>query len=366
MPNLDRPTFRPPRSGIRNVPWEQYVVTVDALETRSACDLLPRFRTTSRSRSRATTGRPSPSSRRSRPVSRELVRLRRERLVGSGRPELTYAWDFGDGTTGTGATASHVYADEGAYVATVTVTDPKGLDATATTTVTVTNVAPVITSFSIPTTLTTLGSSVSMQMAATDVGVNDALSMTVNWGDAPAGSFLPTSIGTTPATSSQTHTYAAAGVYTVTLTVTDGDGGVATQTYTQPIVIVDKARWVNGSGWLNGPGGKTTFNSTVRYVSGASLPSGSTDYAVNNGSFTFTATGYDWLVISNGRAQYTGTGTVAGVTGTVRFLATELDGSPDAIRLKVWQGSRVLYDNAPGAEISSLATPISGGNIIIH
>ncbi|MDQ2740322.1 MAG: PKD domain-containing protein, partial [Actinomycetota bacterium] len=39
---------------------------------------------------------------------------------------LSYAWDFGDGGTGTGKTASHTYASAGPYTAKLTVTDSKG------------------------------------------------------------------------------------------------------------------------------------------------------------------------------------------------------------------------------------------------
>jgi glucose/arabinose dehydrogenase len=47
--------------------------------------------------------------------------------VGSSDPEgqaLTYHWDFGDGTTGTGATPNHIYTNAGSYHAVVTVEDP--------------------------------------------------------------------------------------------------------------------------------------------------------------------------------------------------------------------------------------------------
>ena len=39
---------------------------------------------------------------------------------------LTYAWDFGDGTTGTGVTVSHTYLKRGRYALTLTVTDSFG------------------------------------------------------------------------------------------------------------------------------------------------------------------------------------------------------------------------------------------------
>jgi len=50
---------------------------------------------------------------------------------------LAYAWDFGDGATASGATASHVYTTEGHFSIRATVTDPQGLSSTATATVNV-------------------------------------------------------------------------------------------------------------------------------------------------------------------------------------------------------------------------------------
>lgn len=44
----------------------------------------------------------------------------------------SYAWDFGDGTTGTGATPTHDYTTAGTHTVTLTVTDNRGATATTT------------------------------------------------------------------------------------------------------------------------------------------------------------------------------------------------------------------------------------------
>ena len=54
----------------------------------------------------------------------------------------SFAWTFGDGTTGTGATPSHTYPAGGTYTATVVVTDNSGAKASAAQTFTVTAGAP--------------------------------------------------------------------------------------------------------------------------------------------------------------------------------------------------------------------------------
>ncbi|WP_316310916.1 PKD domain-containing protein, partial [Clavibacter michiganensis] len=55
----------------------------------------------------------------------------------------SYAWAFGDGTTGTGKTATRAYAAAGTYAVSLTVTDDKGL-ASAKKDGTVTGTAPVV------------------------------------------------------------------------------------------------------------------------------------------------------------------------------------------------------------------------------
>jgi len=57
---------------------------------------------------------------------------------------LTYAWDFGDGSTGSGAQPLHAYTSPGTYIVTLTVTNDRGEVATATTTATIGGPPPAI------------------------------------------------------------------------------------------------------------------------------------------------------------------------------------------------------------------------------
>ncbi|HKF58202.1 MAG TPA: glycoside hydrolase family 44 protein [Blastocatellia bacterium] len=66
--------------------------------------------------------------------------------TGSSDPDgsiTAYSWDFGDGSAGSGANVSHVYANAGTYTARLTVTDNSGAQASATTTITA-NTAPAV------------------------------------------------------------------------------------------------------------------------------------------------------------------------------------------------------------------------------
>lgn len=65
---------------------------------------------------------------------------------GSSDPDgggLTYAWDFGDGSNGTGVSPAHTYLDYGTYTATLSVTNGSGESATAATGITV-NALPTV------------------------------------------------------------------------------------------------------------------------------------------------------------------------------------------------------------------------------
>lgn len=55
---------------------------------------------------------------------------------------VSYLWNFGDGSSGSGSTVSHNYAAKGVYTVWLTVTDNNGLSATASATVTATSPLP--------------------------------------------------------------------------------------------------------------------------------------------------------------------------------------------------------------------------------
>ncbi|WP_418909099.1 PKD domain-containing protein [Glutamicibacter endophyticus] len=135
----------------------------------------------------------------------------------------SYAWDFGDGATGTGVSATHTYAAAGTYTVKLTVTDNKGATGTASKQVTVSppNQTPT--------------ASFTANMENLDVSVDGRgstdpeggqLSYAWDFGDGENG---------TGATA--THHYASAGSYQITLTVTDPQGASDSATRTVEATI---------------------------------------------------------------------------------------------------------------------------------
>ena len=135
----------PNEPGIRNVNWETYKTTVDAVETLSGYDLLALLPDQVEIAVESATKPPVAV------VSGPHSALERESIAmsgaGSSDPDgdaLTYSWNFGDGSTGTGLNVTHAYSTAGSYTVTLTVTDTRGLIATATTTATIVTPAQVI------------------------------------------------------------------------------------------------------------------------------------------------------------------------------------------------------------------------------
>ena len=142
---------------------------------------------------------------------------------------LTYAWNFGDGATGTGAQPSHTYAATGSYTVTLTVTDSRGAQSSpATTTATYgvsSNQPPVANPggpYSSATGVVQFDGS-----RSSDPDGNLPLTYAWTFGDGGTGT------GVQP-----THTYLANGTYTVTLTVTDSRGAQSAPATTTATVSV--------------------------------------------------------------------------------------------------------------------------------
>ncbi|MFB6255919.1 MAG: PKD domain-containing protein, partial [Haloplanus sp.] len=140
----------------------------------------------------------------------------------------SYAWDFGDGTTATGAEVTHAFDALGTYEVTLTVTDAAGNEATDTATVTVADrTAPTADAGADRSVV--VGETVALDAgnSSDNVGIE---SYEWDFGD-----------GTTATGAEVTHAFDALGTYEVTLTVTDAAGNEATDTATVTVAGPDIA-----------------------------------------------------------------------------------------------------------------------------
>jgi PKD repeat protein len=187
--------------------------------------------------------------------------------IDRGSDDLTFTWDWGDGTSSTtnkyyndglgpdpypsplGAypfsvtdTVSHTYGDDGVYTITLTVTDDDGGSTTNRASVMINNVAPTITLLIAPS--GDEGSSLRFQASAEDVGSDD---LTFSWdfkyghtidniyynnGIGPDPDLSPLGVHPFSASDLVTHSYGDNYNYTLTLTVTDDDDGIVTYSTT--------------------------------------------------------------------------------------------------------------------------------------
>ena len=150
---------------------------------------------------------------------------------GSSDPQgetLTYAWNFGDGTTGNGVRPSHAYTAIGNYSVSLTVTNTSDLSSTATTSASIAFQPPVANAggpyVALPNVAVTFNGSASSDPQG------EALTYAWNFGDGATGT------GVSPS-----HTYTAAENYPVSLAVTDTSNLSSTATTTAEIETIGPA-----------------------------------------------------------------------------------------------------------------------------
>jgi PKD repeat protein len=294
--------------------------------------------------------------------------------------DLTYSWDFGDGTDPSSSAAPvHVYADNGTYDVCLTVTDPEGLFDTQCTTAVIDNVAPVLGPISAPTEPVPVGTEVTATAEFTDAGILDTHTALWGWGD-ESGSDGTVTQGAGFGSVEDSHTYTEAGVFTLTLTVTDDDGGAVREVFEYVVVYDPEGGFVTGGGWIDSPEGayladpgltgKATFGFVSKYKRGTTVPTGNTEFQFKAGNLNFHSDSYEWLVVTGSEyARFKGAGTVNGMTCELgdlyNFQVWAGDGSPDTFRIRIWCEDEVtaeetdVYDNG-------FDQGIGGGSVVIH
>jgi hypothetical protein len=239
--------------------------------------------------------------------------------------------------------------------------------------VTVLNLAPVIQSVSALADNHDMGSPLVVSFDFTDAGVLDTHTATFQWGDGTNGSgVVVESAGAGSASAS--HVYVDPGFYTVSVTVTDDDGASDTASLGE-VFVFDPDSFVTGGGWISSPSGavvsnpghtgRATFGFVVRYDKSGAVR-GSLQFQSHKG-INLHATGFDYLLIDDGIAEFDGWGTVNGIPGHYfRVVATDerhSSSSEDLFWITISGPGGLIFD---GAVFPAGGVAVVGKGIQIH
>jgi len=301
---------------------------------------------------------------------------------------LTYTWTY---TVGAGVDAGAMCSfsdatvlnptitctDDGTFVATLTVDDGINDPVSGNANVMVANTEPVVDiTAATDGALYAISTPTNLTAGFTDDGANDTHTCTIDWN---VEGVLPEAATVDQAADTCTgmRTFASAGVYTVKVTVTDDDDGVGTDTVM--VVVYDpSAGFVTGGGKIWSPTGAFASNPSLegpanfgfvsKYLKGATVPIGQTEFQFQLANLNFHSKSYEWLVVTGSNyARYKGTGTING-TGNYKFMVWAGDGTgtggADTFRIRIWTEDEfgvetVVYDNGTDQGIV-------GGSIIVH
>jgi hypothetical protein len=262
--------------------------------------------------------------------------------------------DYGDGSgplagavTGTTCKGpSHKFGQSGTFTVMVTVAGSLGAVGTNSRSITVANVTPTITSFTMSPTAAKPGSTVKVVLAFTDPGTSETYRAMIDWSD---GGRTIVDLGSSARSLTASHVYPAAGLYPISVSL--GDWTDWTTALAGVLAIYDPNRELSGSGSVPSDSGAcqlstkcgvastATFSVSAKYARGASTPTVVLAYSA--AAFSVRATGADWFVAADGTATIKGSATVNGISG-YRFQAIATDGSPDSLIFSVWSKAGAL------------------------
>jgi large repetitive protein len=190
----------------------------------------------------------------------------------------TYAWDFGDGNTGSGIFSSHQYRWPGTFQVRLTVTDARGASASTAQPITVGGGTPPTATFTFSPTTPAISQPIFFTAEASRPATGRSIvSYDWNFGSGRTGSGVTIS-----------KTYDTAGSYSVTLTVTDDAGQQGT---TQQTVTVGGATTGPQPSLTVSPTTGTTATSFFFDASGTRGPSPIVEYRFTWGDATLDVVG---------------------------------------------------------------------------
>ena len=158
------------------------------------------------------------------PLVGEIVTFNASASEPNGGSIINYAWEFGDGGTGTGVIATHSYSATGNYTVKLTVTDSEDLTNSTQTTITVINYPKA--DFTYTPEAPLVNQTITFDATASKPNGGAIKSYTWEFDDGKTGTGVIT-----------THSYSATGNYTVTLTITDSEDLTSTTNKTVTVKL---------------------------------------------------------------------------------------------------------------------------------
>ncbi len=240
---------------------------------------------------------------------------------------VSYAWNFGDGTTGSGVTVQHSYTAPGTYTVQLTVRDNAGATDSATAQVSVAPVAnqPPHAAFSYTPPNPNPGAWVHFDASASSDPDGTIVSYAWNFGDGSTGTGV-----------SVYHQFTSAGTYGVRLTVRDNAGATDSVTHSVVVAAVIPPPHANAGGPYTGVVGQPVT------LNGSASTGSIAQYMWNFGDGT-NGTGVTVQHVYGAPGTYTATLTVVGTTGQQSSDTTQVVISqpvpPLSVKLSLPKGS---------------------------